>query len=847
MPQSQQDLLDALNQRINGAAAGVGRVASASDRTTQSWLSLSGLVKSAVTGLGEFAIRLFNASSHVDSVQRSFKLLNDYGLNAGPVFDLGVTDLEEQLMAYQELLIETEDTLESLAIELNDLVSIGASDAVKQRVQNEIDAQVKRLDGVKASMSTLRSDRESVIVDHARYATARNFVDARNKLAGLAAAEVALLGLAISHYKRINDGLILSNSLTTTRRGLIRETLRAQIETGNQTDDIVAATRQLTEYGEDLNTNFGTSLSLVSKLEEGLGIGVEHGAQLVFYFGTRLKTSVEQVAGLLSTVVNQTALSASKAAEYAVNMAKVGALFKDGIVTPEATLGLTRYILNLEAAAQRTTGVSGEFQDLVTRLSTSVEGMQQARVLGMTGLNDLRSATGLETLITGLDRLARRLDSMDMQSKVAEAEQLSKVVGLSQRTLMQLTPLLEEYRRASAATATEQVDLSRRWTEQVSQSGQVLERLKNSLLALVHYGLAPALSMVTSVVEVAVGWLESISKSKSALSAVTVALTAFAGVVGAGAAVQVGRLTLSLMAMATAANLAATAALKNAGVTAGGGVIGRMLASLAGLGPSFSGLGTGLAVLGGQVVLLVGAIAGLSWIIGKLVEGNRVTREMEEERRRGVSKDFTDKLQQLSMQRVSERLSQEKFANIDDAIVKKAKASVSRPEMAVMTDRTWGDWFRDHTESWLDQVGEWTGIETEDFGLGKALVGRGPNIEDELDYAERLVQYEDNILGVLKKQHEENLVYHARAFQQKIATIGPDKDTDRKAEELRLANEKLLAAIKEQTAQLKAAQARQEALLLRQQEAEAERDRRSKLTPASAYSPPAAFIPAWKY
>lgn len=818
MGQSQLSLADALNKCVDRMASGSHAIASSSERTTDAWVGLSGAIKSAGSGLSSMLGSMLGIKGGASALERFISKIHGMADPRHRVLSsIREADAANRTTAYTTRIAKLEKDLDDIRASYRSAMASGDTRGA-DRASADFDEYAQEIESLKILRERAKEEQQLFRVEKERGKLAEIAVNAKNKITALGAGELATLFLAMRQYNRINNGLMLANSELKVRQGLINDVLRAQIETGNETEDMIMATRQLTEYGVDLTKSFSESLALVSRLEEGLGITVDHGAQLVFYFGSRLKESVSAVAGIISTIVDKTALSANKAAEYATNMAKVANTMRLGSMGPGGATALTKYVLDLEAASQVTTGISGEFQSLIQRMTSSVTGLQQAMIIGLNP-EDLTGANGLDNLVNGLERMGKTFENLDPKSRIAQLEQMSNMLGISVETLSQIDRIAPEFRKIHAATK-DQVDINQRWSNQVSQAGKVFHRLGVAASALAYRGLSPVIHYITRVTEKLVDVLEWMGKSETAITGVTVAMTTLATVAMVKTVHSVGMLTAALLGFSTASASAAASsrisavstifsqlastrwgpignALKDTFKAAGVGMftLAGLKASLVGvseaakkgfaiggsaissiisrIGAGFSvaartlisGVYAAAAVISGPALMLGGAVVALGGTIWALREIVKANAEAEKEKQRGVSQQYRDEIIAAGLRKSTEKLRFEKW----------------------------------------DKVGEWITKRSEETAKGLYEYPGAKASQSQLSaYYDKLREVKDAQLKELQDQ-QTNVEYYSRAFREKVALKGPTDDYDKKLEQIRDASKLVADKIDEVTAQLKEA------------------------------------------
>lgn len=578
MPIGQQLFAEILQSRVSRMADSLERVDKASQRSSSSWLT----VQRAITGIsskiglpqglapwGSFADKI------TDGLERLNKVKDAKSSLARHVY--AVKEANDRLEAYQkkvEGVYREEEGLKARQMILDRAVEAGtfrqlgltrqqavaerekAEKATKdfveyrKRVESQVqffDARLERAgEKLHDSLALHELDRASKVFDR-EY---RSFTSS-------ASVFVGLFGAALLHQRLFYNGLTQANSALEHRNALLRDALVAQVATGNETEDSVAILRNLVAYGFDHRDGMRETAIAVSQLEDGLGVSVEQGAKLAFYFDSRLKVATRTVGDLVATIANQTALASDKAAEYSVNVAKALNMMRSGSVTPVMTRDLTRYVLELEGAAQEVTGLSGEFQDLVVRMMTSSKGLQQLKMLGLGSVEDLKTPEGLKKLTDGLRSWGQSIDSMDPQARIVAVEQLAARFGMSVESFSQIGRITEKLYEVRARVASGETTLHERWSEQVGQSIKIVGRLANSFMSLVHYGLTPLLTGVNWLASQLTRFFDAIARSKTALAAATTAMVIFGSIVTFKTVAATFRLAGAVSVLASAATVAA--------------------------------------------------------------------------------------------------------------------------------------------------------------------------------------------------------------------------------------------------------------------------------------------------
>jgi hypothetical protein len=389
-------------------------------------------------------------------------------------------------------------------------------------------------------------------------------------------------------HKQINEALIEGNSSLSERLQLTRSVLLVQRQLGSETQTTVDAARDLVDYGYDLDQNFESTLKLVVQLKDGLGMSTKLGSELAVVYERQLKVSARDVSDSMARIVNDTALAADEAGRMAVNIGRAVAMLRPGVSGDLAAVN--QLVGRYEGALKALGGQFGGFHELLTKMATP-EGLLQAGILGINDPSFIASEQATKQVVDSFASYAKNfLGNTEGWARAMRLQALSEMFGT---TAAQVNLMIQAVDKANEQR-TSAITLEQRFNEQVVSSGQVLARLKNSMVTLAQEGALPLIGGLTHLLSGLSGitnWLIKFPEMAY------VATTVMAG--GAILAVtQLYRVSRALAVMAAAAHTSARAVQRKVATDA--------LAALPGTGGA-AAAGSGVAARIGQVM---GAAAG---------------------------------------------------------------------------------------------------------------------------------------------------------------------------------------------------------------------------------------------
>lgn len=380
----------------------------------------------------------------------------------------------------------------------------------------------------------------------------------------------------------------------------------------------VEAAKELANFGMEFYDDMQENLETVTMMKEGLGVSAESAAELSAIVTRSLKVGFRDVADSIANTARDTGLSAQLAVKFATQIARAAMIFREGITKEMPKV--IGYVTRLEGLLQEVGGVAGGITDLITRLTT-VEGMVGAAMLGVQSPEFMATEAGAKQVMGGFADFAKQfLGDAGGWERTLRIQMLADMYGTTAQQVSAIVRAVDLDNKRLASMS----GLQRAYQDQMANTGKGLERLKNSLMAMLQEGLAPVMWVLNKVVNVLadfVGWLQKHAKW---LPVVVIGFTAL------GATIYVAY--KAVMGLATAcAWLAATARTAAKSVMAQGGAqqldfldqlgmgkkggLGRTLGRLRGLGArgitvkvlnSFKSFGPWLMRLGPMMVAAVG-------------------------------------------------------------------------------------------------------------------------------------------------------------------------------------------------------------------------------------------------
>lgn len=457
-----------------------------------------------------------------------------------------------------------------------------------------------------------------------------------NELLGLSRVQLGVMttmagaaGAMWLNSRQFNQNLIEANSSWQHRDRLIRQTLVTQAQLGISFDDITRSAAALVHYGMDTADTFETNLRLVAQMEQGLGVSVQHSAQLASIVERQLKGSFESVSHTIAQIVDQTALAGDEAARLAVNISTALGRLRPGLsatTLPEVVRLVGRY----ESALKEVGGQSGAFQQLLAQLTTP-EGLTGAGALGVAP-EFLATARGVQSV---MDRFAQYGEMLVGQSEGWERQmRLQALAQVFNVSADQANQMLIAIQRANRETMG-QISAQDRWRQQLNATNSGITRLTNSLMGLLQGAMYPFIFAVGALANRLADAVEWVLKSKEVVY--ILGGTLFLGTIALTA--QLWGLVRALAAVALSSNIAQAALARQAAVTAAaggasgfaglGGMLGRFVMPIvSGVARVFGLIATPL----GLVVILLGSLVGIAlrtrYWVQKGVEDNLAAQKI---------------------------------------------------------------------------------------------------------------------------------------------------------------------------------------------------------------------------
>jgi hypothetical protein len=345
----------------------------------------------------------------------------------------------------------------------------------------------------------------------------------------------------------LNQNLIEANSHWRVRAELLRETLMTEAQLGIGFGEITKSAQALVHYSLDTEKSFAENVRLVAMMEQGLGVSASESARLATIVERQLGGAFKGVADTISQLVNDTALAGDEAARLATSIGTIMGRMRPGMggqALPEVLKLVGRY----ESALKEVGGAPGAFQHLLDNL-TRPEGMLGAGALGVNP-EFINTAKGVQDV---MDRFGKYGEQLLGQSQGWTRQmQLQNLAEIFHVSADQANQMLYAIKRARNAQS-EQISVQDRWREQLHATNSGINRLANSLLALLNGAMYPVVFAVGAITNKLADWLEKLMESRALVYTVSGVL--FAGFVVLTA--QMWRLATSLWAVVASSKLAA--------------------------------------------------------------------------------------------------------------------------------------------------------------------------------------------------------------------------------------------------------------------------------------------------
>ena len=361
---------------------------------------------------------------------------------------------------------------------------------------------------------------------------------------GVAALYLGMMVKTLDTTVRYNEALAEANSGFFRRLELMRAMGHVQVATGTAQANLINATRALVRQGLESKTTFEANLKTVVMLHDAVGMSAEEAAHLAAVTENYAKASFQDVADVVATIVDQTALAAAEVKNLGVELQRaLGVLTPGQTNLPQVIQALSGY----EAALKEVTGRVGAFQKLVGTLATP-EGMMQAGMLGVTP-DIIKTKEGIDMVMARFENLVNRVvGNSEGLNRVWRLDTVAKMMNLSREEVSEMVRALEHKRSMDIKELT----LQELYARQVTNMNDGVVRLTNSLSSLLQQGLYPFVRVLSWVINTLATLIQKLADWRGA---VYIAI----GVVGAAGIVLVNRLraaTRAFIELAGAAQLA---------------------------------------------------------------------------------------------------------------------------------------------------------------------------------------------------------------------------------------------------------------------------------------------------
>lgn len=462
---------------------------------------------------------------------------------------------------------------------------------------------------------------------------------------GIGVLMVGLLERAANITSHWNVALSAANDLTERRHGLLIDILEVHKQTGTQVAEIGESAKALIEYGLESKDGFQDSLKVVTQLRQALGLSAQDSAEMAV-MASRMNVEFRSVADSLTRIVDSTALSAQEAKKYADELGRA-ALFlgKSDRARAFGPGGALEIVGRLEGAIKEAGGQQGELTSMIADMQSTLEGSMRAQVFGVRP-QDVGTERGVQALTSSLGRMVAQAqalrDSGNQTGFLGVLTQIRMMTG-DRIGLVTLNALVEAQKKV-ATQRHSTLKLEERWRDQLVQTGQTWERLRNTVQGILMDGLMPLVGGLRWVLSVIVDFVDILKKVPGLMRAFGYVVTAVAAVTIPMATYSFIRLTAALTAAAwaasrlskaTAANAAEQTLLDFGGKVGRGGMLREAVKWVAGARGAWAGTGTltsgGVSVAGGlSIATIVGAVvsslaAGVSLglLINKVLDHTR--------------------------------------------------------------------------------------------------------------------------------------------------------------------------------------------------------------------------------
>lgn len=512
---SQATILEDTLKSLGGVHASIERSHAESDQLGKSWSILSTITNAVSVGATGWLLSMSGVGRHVKSIYHELKEVSQMK----DLIDIGNAD----------------ERLATLSESLAYLSEKGLKDGNAQ-----YDLAKKQVKMAELELQQIKWKNE-----------------ARKEYVELGKIEVKWLVLAgttiagmLSTSRTLNESLIHANSSIAARYDLLTKIYKVQSETGASTREMSVVAHALTEYGIDLNSNFADSAKLVYQMNSGLGVSVQHGAELVSAF-QRLGVDVRSVGDGIARVTADTALSADEASRFSINIARALSTMRTGM--GKGSSEVAEFLNRIEGQLKSATGVTGELTAMYTRMTTTLDGAGVAHMLGIKNIESLGGKDGAERMTKALRSLVdNTLRGLGGDARLSALESLSEMTGMSTLALSSLSTAMDDASKKMGSRTT----IEQAWKNQLVTTGEAVNSMIGSLRFLAIKVVQPLLLPIQMLSKAAASLIGTVSK----IPGITVALQGLALMAIPYLIKQVYSLTTSLIFLARAAAMAAKSA-----------------------------------------------------------------------------------------------------------------------------------------------------------------------------------------------------------------------------------------------------------------------------------------------
>ena len=301
---------------------------------------------------------------------------------------------------------------------------------------------------------------------------------------------VATVELFIRGYRNLSEASkplgIMSSDLTERQR-VLTESIRSARASASSLGDATQMYSSLSRWGRDFSGDMEESSKYGLLMSSSLGLSTDHASRLLAV-GHRMGSTYENMANTMTRIRETTRLTADEMGQCSVEIQKsLMLLNKVGDVSKfiEENLGL-------EDAMRRVSGISGEFNQWISKMTSSTQGAMTSYMIGMSP-EEVMAPGGQEKLMDSWGALVDRMtDGQPVLSQLAVLESLSEQTGASTLMLKKLSEAHREYARMGKS----EKDILTRWKEETSNLGHASDALKNSLQLLIDRGMLPLVTLV---------------------------------------------------------------------------------------------------------------------------------------------------------------------------------------------------------------------------------------------------------------------------------------------------------------------------------------------------------------